>query len=239
MKPSHITSSPFALFCLALLSAASISSAILVQPHNFAPDEQEQEGSFFGDHDFLKLGERLRDARMLQAADAANQESAAAEAAEEHFSQEMADLIHREHQHQLEKQQASSGIGSENPGEPSLSASVAHVLMNVARAAQAANEDQQQGSASDGQQQQQQQQQAMEMSSRGSILELDTSGASAGPSAPSKADLKQSGPKQWFNPKETIPVLKISSMGEFFLPLSLSLLNNEALLLLLLLLRAA
>lgn len=190
-----------ALLLLVLLCAVCASRAILVQPHNFAPEEQDHaELTFFE--------QRLRDARMLAAA--------AAAAAEEPFSAEMADLIQREHQHQIEKQ------ANDAQQEPSLSASVAHVLMNVARAAAQAqaNDDQEQSAAAAAATADAEaappadKRQASAAARNSAIMELDTSSI-GGQSQPSKADLKQSGPKQWFNPKETIPVLKISSMGEF------------------------
>lgn len=200
MKPSRSQKWAALLALAALLPSIG---AILVQPHEFAPDQQQQPEQSFLEAQLMGL----REARELQAAEAAAagaHEAAADE--QEHFSQEMAELIQREHQHQLDKQH-------DGQPEPSLSASVAHVLLNVARAAQ------QQQAAADEQQQAQQQQQSegqqAEMAARGGILELDTSAASAAAAAaPSKADLKQAGPKQWFNPKETIPVIKISSMGE-------------------------
>lgn len=150
---------------------------------------------------------RLRFARNLE-----NPEEAAQN--QGHLSQEMADLI------QSEQQAQSNGKQDQSQQEQSLSSSVANMLLNVAQAAaqasasSAAEESQQQN---DGAQSNSQSgdNRDVSMSSRGSIMELDTSSSSSSgaTSVPSKADLK-SGPTQWFNPKETIPVLKISSMGK-------------------------
>lgn len=203
---------------VALLAAATslgVASALLVQPHNYMLDDsamvnQADGGSlspFYNDHnehtsdkDIISIiGDglaRLRFARML---DRSPEESAQQQQGQ--LSQEMADLIQSE-------QQANQKEGQEQ----SLSASVANMLLNAAQAAvqdsSQANSDeagQAEGAQSSGNHN-------GDMSSRGSIMELDTS--NGGSSMPSKADLK-SGPSQWFNPKESIPVLKISSMGKW------------------------
>lgn len=202
-------------------SLAITANAILVQPYNYMLDDSalisqhdssgslspfynDQSGSteLAADKDIISIiGDRLarlKYARMLQ-----HQHQ------DEHgFSQEMAELMSQQ-----------SGVESQKDGQPeaSLSSSVASMLMNVAQAAaQAAapERDEPSGShqASEGASKSSAES-PMSMSSRGSIMELDTSSGSAasGNSAPSKADLKSA---QWFNPKETIPVLKISSMGK-------------------------
>jgi hypothetical protein len=198
---------------LALLVAvwtAAMIEAVLVQPHNYMLDDSpltsqhdsagslspfynDQTGSNeqTADKDIVSIiGDslaRLRWARML---DHQQDEQAAGG----QLSQEMADLIQEGQQQQQSKPEA----GGE---QQSLSSSVASMLMNVAQAAAA--------SATGNDERHEQHQQ----DSRGPIMELDTSqqGAGAG-SAPSKSDLKAT--SQWYNPKETIPVLKISSMGK-------------------------
>lgn len=213
-----------------IMAAASISftRAILVQPYNYMLDDssmvnQQDSGSLSpylndqsgsnehnSDKDIVSIiGDglaRLRLARNLDNPEEANQNQG-------HLSQEMADLIQSEQQAQSNEKQ------DQNQQEQSLSSSVANMLLNVAQAAaqasvSSADESQQQN---DGAQSQSQSgdNRDVSMSSRGSIMELDTSpsSSSGATSTPSKADLK-SGPTQWFNPKETIPVLKISSMGK-------------------------
>lgn len=220
LKPAHAG--------LCILMAASMASAVLVQPYNYLLEDEppaghngQLEGSNeqASDKDIMSIiGERLarlRFARMLMD----EQE----DAAQQHFSQEMADMIQRDQQEQAAA--ANGKQGGQASEQQSLSSSVASMLLNVAQAAASAagnsaegaegaaheqNPEQGQHSAATGNSQGQQ------MSARGSIMELDTSpssssGASSG-SMPSKADLK-SGPL-WYNPKETIPVLKISSMGK-------------------------
>lgn len=213
---------------LAAAMSLSVASAILVQPYNYMLDDSgmvgqhDQSGSlspFYNDQhgaseqtadkDIVSIiGDgltRLRFARMMDGQEESAQQQG-------HFSQEMAELI------QNEQQEAK---GQDNQ-EPSLSSSVANMLLNVAQAAAQASAPA--GSESQSSQEAGQSSQSgsnngeVAMSSRGSIMELDTSAASSSPNAasmPSKADLK-SGPIQWFNPKETIPVLKISSMGKFY-----------------------
>lgn len=213
------------------MAAASISltRAILVQPYNYLLDDssmvnQQDSGSLSpylndqsgsnehnSDKDIVSIiGDglaRIKFARNLDNSDEAAQNQG-------HLSQEMADLIQSE-------QQAQSN-GKQDQQEQSLSSSVANMLLNVAQAAAQASASS--AAADDGNQQQSDGTQSnsqsgdnrdVSMSSRGSIMELDTSPSSSNgaTSLPSKADLK-SGPTQWFNPKETIPVLKISSMGK-------------------------
>lgn len=208
---------------IALVAATSLglTSAILVQPYNYMLDDSQMvnqpDGSslspFYNDHsehsadkDIISIiGDglaRLRFARMLDGQ--ADEQSANQQHQQGQLSQEMADLIQSEQQQQAN--------GKQDGQEQSLSASVANMLLNAAQAAvsdsssSGADESQQ---GSDGSQSNQNGEASM--SSRGSIMELDTS--NSGASMPSKADLK-SGPSQWFNPKESIPVLKISSMGK-------------------------
>ena len=228
-----------------LMSGSLLVSAILVQPHNYMLDDSpmtnqhDSSGSLSpyyndahsgaeqqSDKDIVNIiGDslaRLRLARMLdqqqlqqqQQQQQDNQDGAAGQ-----LSQEMADLIQSEQQQQakLESQGADQSGGS-------LS-SVASMLMNVAQAAaQAANspqaDDQGQALGESQQDSTSAQQNTGGQSARGPIMELDTSqaGAQSSASLPSKSDLKQSGPIQWYNPKETIPVLKISSMGKLAVP---------------------
>lgn len=202
---------PFAIFASLLAISVGVSQAILVQPHNYMLDDSSLIGSqqpeagslspFYNDQSesgadkdivsAISQGlERLRFGRTSMH-DNSQDES---EPSLGHFSAEMADLIQNEQQHQQAKQN--------NDHQASLSSSVAHVLMNVAHAAadvaSGSSDDSPSGSSNNG----------------APILELDTSSSNAGHSAlPSKSDLK-TGPIQWYNPKETIPVLKISSMGK-------------------------
>lgn len=211
---------------LAIAAAASLhlADAVLVQPYNYMLDDSALVGASGADSGSLSpyyndqtgasesaadrdivtiLGDslaRLRLGRMLDGQ----------AGAEEALSPEMAELMSGE------QQLGSSLSGKQDPNEQSLSSSVANMLMNVAQAAaQAASDD----AAAEQQQQQQQhtgsgglQHAAQQQQSRAQpIVELDTSAPGAS-GAPSKADVKQS--SQWFNPKETIPVLKISSMGK-------------------------
>lgn len=195
------------------IAMAVSSQAILVQPHNYMLDDsglighhQPDGGSLspfyndqagtsehVADRDIVSAIshslERLRFGRTSLRNDQEDSEPSLS-----HFSAEMADLIQNEQQHQSKQQ-----------NEPaSLSSSVANVLMNVAQAAA----DAASGSSDDSSQLE------SGSGSRGSIMELDTSASSSSSSsAPSKSDLK-TGPIQWYNPKETIPVLKISSMGK-------------------------
>jgi len=217
--------------------ALGTSQAVLVQPLNYmlddsgllgpqvdqagslSPFQQDQQGGGeqSADRDIVGIiGDslaRLRYARMLN-----NQQAASVSNGQEQqndnsnsnnqdeqagqLSQEMAELLQRDQQ-----EQAAGGDAATN-GAQSLSSSVASMLMNVAQAAQAAaNGDSTDSSDS-------------QSNGRPQIMELDTSPSASGASgshassAPSKADLKQ--PVQWYNPKETIPVLKISSMGECY-----------------------
>jgi hypothetical protein len=218
-----------------IMAAASISltRAILVQPYNYMLDDssmvsgQQDSGSLSpylndqsgsnehnSDKDIVSIiGDGL--ARLRLARNLDNPEEVAQN--QGHLSQEMADLIQSEQQ-----AQSASNTGKQEQ-EQSLSSSVANMLLNVAQAAAQASVS---ASAEENQQQQQQQNDGsnsqsggdnrdVSMSSRGSITEFDTSpsSSSGATSTPSKADLK-SVPTQWFNPKETIPVLKISSMGK-------------------------
>lgn len=183
---------------------------------SLAPFYNDQNSEHAVDKDIISIiGERLarlRYARMLDNPDGADSSSAG------HFSQEMADLIQREQQ---EAASSNGKLANNNNQEQSLSASVADMLLNVAQvAAQAsvgANDEilngessAQSGSVQSGINSNDRYQ--VPVSSRGSIMELDTSASGSANSQPSKADLKVS--SQWFNPKETIPVLKISSMGK-------------------------
>lgn len=209
---------PFStLICTLLLvsvSLSSLSQAILVQPHNYMLDDSGILGanSQYYDRDSsdssLLSASPLNSFRSSRAA--AEEQEAAAQANDNgepslsHFSAEMAELIKNEQRNN----------NQEEPG--SLSSSVAHVLMNVAQAAAdeaaAANQaqaeaDQQamlnsQGNSNannNNEQQQQNQQQ--------SLMSLDNGSPNA------KDQSSKTGPL-WYNPKETIPVLKISSMGE-------------------------
>lgn len=222
---------------LALLAVATcslqVASAILVQPHNYmlddsamlAPDQQDS-GSlspFFNDNqagageqsadkDVVGiLGDslaRIRYARMLeqQQQQDSPDEQAPASGQGAQLSQEMAEL--------LQSEQAQPGDPNQ---EGSLSSSVAGLLLNVAQAAAQATANAPASSGADADQSsagaRELPNQQLAMSSRGNIMELDTSSSSG--SQPSKADLKStSHSRQWFNPKETIPVLKISSMGK-------------------------
>lgn len=218
----------FAGFVAMLVVASiSLSNAILVQPYNYMLDDSglvnQPDGSSLSsyyndqgglgdvnaDKDIISIiGDRLarlKYARMLDhqqhGDDSSNNQG--------HFSQEMAELIQNE-------QQANKQDGSQQ--EHSLSSSVANILMNVAQAAAqasaAASDDNSQSNDASSTSSNGNNNGEVSMSSRGSIMELDTTSSASSGSAPSKSDLK-SGTSQWFNPKETIPVLKISSMGKF------------------------
>lgn len=243
MNTKHTRSFHMALLMAAatatcLVGLSRPSAAILVQPYNYllddsamvgAPDasaslspylNEQHEAS--ADKDIAGIiGDslaRLRWARMLDGQQSAVANQQAADEAG-HLSQEMAELI-RSEQDQQAKQEG-------GPDQQTLSSSVASMILNVAQAAAAAASS---GSVDEAHQPQgeaplQAEQQASSsssgaqpshlMSSRGSIMELDTSaGSPSAASMASKADLKV-GPTQWFNPKETIPVLKISAMGEY------------------------
>lgn len=228
MKPTTTT------YLLALLAATTTLSclfaeAILVQPNNYmlddsslvnqetdggslAPFYNDQSNEHVADKDIISIiGDRLarlRYARMLDNPEGLDSSNAG------HFSQEMAELIQREQQ-----EAANNNNGKPSNQDQSLTASVADILMNaVAQAAAQASigsddminsessaQPGQSGMSHNGQDR-------VPISSRGNIMELDTSSSGSSSSLPSKADLKTS--SQWFNPKETIPVLKISSMGE-------------------------
>lgn len=207
---------------LVLMAATSLTltNAILVQPYNYLLDDSalvnshdsgslnpfynDQSGSSESnaDKDIISIiGDglaRLKYARMLN-----SQQQDEAAQHQGHLSQEMAELIQNE-------QQSNKQDGS----EPSLSSSVASMLMNVAQAAAQASTNDDSNHSNDGAQAQTGNHgEQPGMSSRGSIMELDTSSTGNSASIPSKSDLK-SATSQWFNPKETIPVMKISSMGK-------------------------
>lgn len=193
-----------------------VAQAILVQPHNYMLDDSSlfghhQDGGslspFYNDQSVSSeqaadrdivsaIGQGLEKLRLGRASMLGNQQEDS-EPSLSHFSAEMADLIQNEQQHQ-----------SKQDDPASLSSSITHVLMNVAQAAaDAANS----GNTDESQVEPD----SASPAGGASILELDTSAASSSASSmPSKSDLK-SGPIQWYNPKETIPVLKISSMGKF------------------------
>lgn len=218
---------------LALLAATLCitAEAILVQPNNYMLDDssmvnQEADGGslapFYNDQgseqaadkDIISIiGDRLarlRYARMLENPDGVDSSNAG------HFSQEMAELIQREQQEAAAASHNNGKAASQQNQEQSLSASVADMLMNVAQAAASAGSSDEimsgESSAQHGGIHHNNGQGQVPVASRGHIMELDTSSAGSTSSMPSKADLKTS--SQWFNPKETIPVLKISSMGE-------------------------
>lgn len=196
-----------------LLAMSAISNAILVQPYNYMLDDSSivphhdstSLSPFYNDHseqgadkDIVSIISdslaRLRFARML---DHDNQQDETANNGQ--LSQEMAELIQNEQQHQQANKQ--------EVGEQSLSSSVANMLLNVAQAAASAGDEQEQNSGNN-------HNGDPSLGSRGSLMEMDSSSATATSSSlPSKSDLKV-GPSQWYNPKETIPVLKISSMGK-------------------------
>ena len=211
---------------LALALSAIVTSAVLVQPYNYMLDDSsmlnqyDSSGSlspFYNDQSAANehsadkdivsiIGDslaRMRFARMLEPNN--QQQNEQEDSAHGQLSQEMADMIQNEQQH--------SG--------KSLSSSMANVLLNVAQAAVDHAAASSAAAADDSKEHEHEQRQAaptsdMSVSSRGGsqIMELDTSqSGSSGGSMPSKADLKV-GSSQWFNPKETIPVLKISSMGK-------------------------
>lgn len=119
-----------------------------------------------------------------------------------HFSAEMAALIQNEHQEAKARQQQ---MGSDDA--TSLGASVAHVLMNVAaQAAADANAEAAAAPESDSD---------PDSSQAGKSASIDSSSQSQAQSSSASSVIK-SGPL-WYNPKETIPVLKISSMGKFLI----------------------
>lgn len=217
---------------VALLAVAAGANAILVQPYNYMLDDSamlsagsqvaqadagslspfynDQSGSSeqSADKDIVSIiGDslaRLRYSRLLD-----NPEDGSAHSG--HLSQEMADLLQSEQQHQNQKDgSGAQEAASQQQQQQTLSSSVANMLMNVAQAAVASSESDSVGQQQDGQRPTGNNGEPS-LTARGSIMELDTSPATG--SGPSKADLK-SGPIQWFNPKETIPVLKISSMGK-------------------------
>lgn len=224
---------------LALLAVATCSlqavGAILVQPQNYMLDDSSMMGAdhqdsgslspFYNDnqagsneHSADKdivgiIGDglaRLRYARMMEQQQSSEEQQSVANQNGQ-LSQEMAELLHSE-----------QAQASDSNQDGSLSSSVAGLLLNVAQAAAQATANSPDASAADAEvagansngAQNQQEGQQLTMSARGNIMELDTS-SNSGPQ-PSKTDLKN-GPhsSQWFNPKETIPVLKISSMGKF------------------------
>lgn len=220
---------------LALLAATLCitAEAILVQPNNYMLDDssmvnQEADGGslapFYNDQgseqaadkDIISIiGDRLarlRYARMLENPDGVDSSNAG------HFSQEMAELIQREQQEAAASHNNGKPL-NHNQQEQSLSASVADMLLNVAQAAAQASAGSsddimsgESGAQHTGIHHNNHGQDQVPVASRGHIMELDTSAGGSTSSMPSKADLKTS--SQWFNPKETIPVLKISSMGE-------------------------
>lgn len=186
---------------LALLAAGcAVTSAILVQPHNYMLDDsallspeasssdaaalspfhsdQASASEQVADRDIVSIiGEglaRLRQARaqQLAAEELANGQDSPAT---QHLSAEMAELLRGE-------QEAAAAAASQE--QASLTA--------------AASDSQATGSSESGER-------------RAPIVEIETAASSA---PASKSDVKQ--PTQWYNPKEAIPVLKISSMGELF-----------------------
>lgn len=211
---------------LVALSSANLmtisSNAVLVQPNNHMLDDsaltnKPDGGSlspFYSDQgassehsadrdimSILGLGlERIRFARMLD-----QQQQSANEEQLSHFSPEVAELIHSEHQQRMQEQ--ADKLDSQEQQDQSLSQSVANVLINVAQVAAAAQQPQDVSSS-----------QSESNSNAGPGGEQESQPSSSVSSSlhsqPSKMDLK-SGPIQWYNPKETIPVLKISSMGKF------------------------
>ena len=180
---------------LCLLVAALGARAVLIQPYNYMLDaadasllnaQQSQDSSSGG-------AEHEQPDQDIAAVLGDNQ----AEVAELLQRQLAAAAAVANQESAAEQQQAQSAS--------SLSSSVASLLLNAAQVAAA---------------QQQQDEPSLSSSSSSSqrthrnMMELDTSGApSSAGQLPNKADLKQAPPTQWFNPKETIPVLKISSMG--------------------------
>lgn len=221
---------------LALGCCCGQVSSILVQPHNYMLDDSgllgmehhdsgslspfynDQAGSseHSADKDIISIiGDglaRIRYARMLEQQPAEHEAGEGSEANQApqngQLSPEMAELV-RETENADQAHQ-----------EGSLSSSVAGLLMNVAQAAAQATSGADAGSGGQSGAQESEQareteaRQSMGMSARGNIMELDTTGSGSSSQA-SKADLKNvQQNSQWFNPKETIPVLKISSMGE-------------------------
>lgn len=224
---SYISQSALVATASLILAISAVTHAILVQPYNYMLDDssmvnQHDSGSlspFYNDQsganehsadkDIVSIiGDslaRLRFGRMLDHNN--NQQVEVGADNQGHFSQQMAELIQNE--------QANGKQDGSSNEQQTFSSSVANMLLNVAQAAAQVST-----SANDENQREQEQGGSGQngdasMSSRGSIMELDTSQTSSNGagSMPSKADLKV-GPSQWFNPKETIPVLKISSMGE-------------------------
>lgn len=178
---------------------------------SLSPFYNDQSNEHAADKDIISLiGDRLarlRYARMLDNPDGVDSPH------EGHFSQEMAELIQREQQ-EAANNNNDGKVANHDQESQSLSASVADMLLNVAQAAAQASA----GMTDDimgGESSQSDRRERAPVSSRGSIMELDTSRSGSTSSLPSKADLKIS--RQWFNPKETIPVLKISSMGKYWL----------------------
>lgn len=239
---TNFASKSYVSLAILMVASASFARALLVQPYNYMLDDsaiineqsQSDTGSlspFYNDQsgsseqnadkDIVSIvGERLASMRFARMLD--NQQRDDAHQHQGHFSQEMAEMIQREQQEAAANKQDGSNQ------EPSLSSAVANMLVNVAQAAASAatNSDDsvqdQTDSVVSGSSQANSGSSSSSsnnngetpMSSRGSIMELDTSPSSAASvsAMPSKADLKN-GP-MWFNPKETIPVLKISSMGK-------------------------
>lgn len=181
---------------LALFLVASGTRAVLVQPYNYLLDDS----SMVGRHDHLSPFLNQDQADEAEAEEQSSRSGRSLQDAdqEQQLSPEMAELLQESHQAHGAKE-----------GE-SLSASVANMLLNAAHAAAQASADEAAGASESNQQSEQSDgNQRPSVGARG-ILELDTSNQQAAPT-PSKSDLK---PIQWYNPKETIPVLKISSMGK-------------------------
>lgn len=213
---------PFStLICTLVLVGTifTLSNAILVQPHNYMLDDSGILGS--AHHQFYERD--AADSSLLSAASLNNFRSSRSqmlspaemdqqdngEPSLSHFSAEMAELIKNEQRNQANQEEPSS-----------LTSSVAHVLMNVAQAAadhEAADQvasSQQQATNNDAiineNNNNDQQQQALMSADAGSSSSLSSS-------SNAKENIAKTGPL-WYNPKETIPVLKISSMGKLITP---------------------
>jgi len=223
-----------ALVGLFAATALTCASAILVQPHNYLLDDSslvdqpdlgslspyynDQGGSSeqSADKDIVGIiGERLARLSYARMLDSQQQQQQDERDQASQLSQEMAELLQAE-------QQADGGKQEASQEQPLSVSSVASMLLSAAQAAaqaQSAADEAANQAAPAGKQasSQESRQQGSESGARaGPIMELDTSpGAQASSAQPNKADLKSGTSSQWFNPKETIPVLKISSMGKF------------------------
>lgn len=234
---------PFNLICTLVLLSGSMSlmsQAILVQPHNYMLDDSSILGPNLADassfsHFLRDHADSDSQQQQFRAGRASSSDESAADSSQDlaadnsgepslsHFSAEMAELIQNEQRERAAAAAASGRPAGEDQAAQSLTASMAHVLMNVAQAAadeaaaaasaSANDESSATGSSSS---------QSQSSSSMNQNEQRDASSANGAgdslinsKSGPSKAFdyFSKTGPL-WYNPKETIPVLKISSMGK-------------------------